>query len=109
MTTYDDATARRIEMNVCVKGRMTPIQTLKQMQSTDRYTNVSKQLVADLVMGGQAVIIVDDRHARIESRLWPSRTLLKTVREVAVSVGCSKSTAQRVLTADLGLSYVSTR
>ena len=52
---------------------------------------------------------MDDRHARIESRLWPSRTLLKTVREVAVSVGCSKSTAQRVLTADLGLSYVSTR
>ena len=65
--------------------------------------------MADLVMGGQAVIIVDDRHARIESRLWPSRTLLKTVREVAVSVGCSKSTAQRVLTADLGLLYVSTR
>ena len=59
MTTYDDATARRIEMNVCVKGRMTPIQTLKQMQSTDRYTNVSKQLVfklhGNLVMGGQAL------------------------------------------------------
>ena len=32
-----------------------------------------------------------------------------TVRQVAVCVGCSKSTAQRVLTADLGLSHVSAR
>ena len=45
MTTFDDATARRTVMNLCVEGRMTPIQTLKQMQSTDRYKNVSKQLV----------------------------------------------------------------
>ena len=34
---------------------------------------------------------------------------LKTVHEVAVSAGCSKSTAQCVLTADLGLSHVSAR
>ena len=33
----------------------------------------------------------------------------KTVREVAVSAGCNKSTAQLVLTADLGLSHVSAR
>ena len=56
MTTFDDATARRTVMNLCVEGGMTPIQTLKQMQSTDRYKNVSKQLctgfMADLVMGG---------------------------------------------------------
>ena len=34
---------------------------------------------------------------------------LKTVHEVAVSAGCSKSTAQCVLTAELGLSRVSAR
>ena len=45
MTTFDDATARKTVMNLCVEGGMTPIQTLKQMQSTDRYKNVSKQLV----------------------------------------------------------------
>ena len=33
----------------------------------------------------------------------------KTVREVAVSAGCNKSTAQLVLTEDLGLSHVSAR
>ena len=37
----------------------------------------------------------------IESNSW------KTVHKVAVSAGCSKSTAQCVLTADLGLSHVS--
>ena len=39
----------------------------------------------------------------IESNPW------KTVHEVAVSAGCSKSTAQCVLTADLGLLHVSAR
>ena len=42
---FDDATAQKTVMNLCVEGGMTPIQTLKQMQSTDRYKNVSKQLV----------------------------------------------------------------
>ena len=37
----------------------------------------------------------------IESNRW------KTVQEVAVSAGCSKSTAQCVLTAELGLSHMS--
>ena len=59
MTTFDDATARRTVMNLCGEGGMTPIQTLKQMQSTDRYKNVSNNLctvfMADLVMGGQTV------------------------------------------------------
>ena len=83
------------------------------MQSTDRYKNVSKQLVykwhADLVMALQTDLLVDDRHARIKSKLRLSRTLLKANSEVAVSAGCSKSTAQRVLTAYLGLSHVSAR
>ena len=39
----------------------------------------------------------------IESNRW------KTVHEVAFNAGCSKSTAQCVLTADLGLSHVSAR
>ena len=61
MTTFDDATARRTVMNLCGEGGMTPIhvQTLKQMQSTDSYKNVSNNLctgfMADLVMGGQTV------------------------------------------------------
>ena len=37
------------------------------------------------------------------------RDLRKTVHKVAVSAGCSKSNAQCVLTADLGLLHVSTR
>ena len=48
MSTFDEATARRTVMNLCVEDGMTPIQTLKQMQSTDRYKNVSKQLVYNL-------------------------------------------------------------
>ena len=44
-TTFNDATARRTVMNLCVEGGMTPIQTLQQIQSADRYKNVSKQLV----------------------------------------------------------------
>ena len=39
----------------------------------------------------------------IESNRW------KTVHKVAVSAGCSKSTAQCVLTADLGLAHISAR
>ena len=46
MTTFDDATARRIVMNLCVEGGMTL--TMKQMQSTDIYKNVSKQRVYNL-------------------------------------------------------------
>ena len=60
-------------------------------------------------MGLQTVLLVDDRHARINSKLWPSITSLKAIVEVAVSAGSSKSTAQRVLTADLGMSHVSAR
>ena len=48
MTTFVDATARRTVVNLCVEGGMTPIQTLKQMQITDRYKNVPKQLVYKL-------------------------------------------------------------
>ena len=69
--------------------------------------------MADLVMGGQTVLLVDDRHTRIKSKLWPSRTSLKAIAgrrcakyNVAVSAGYIKSTAQCVLTADLGLSHV---
>ena len=60
--------------------------------------------MADLMMAGQTVLLVVDRHARIKSKLWPSRTSLKQI-----SAGCMKSTAQRVVTADLGMSHVSAR
>ena len=79
------------------------------MQSTDKYKNVSKQLVYKWHADLQTDILVDDRHARIKSKLRPSRTSLNEIAEVAVSAGCSKSTAQRVLTAYLGLSHVSAR
>ena len=72
---------------------------------------VCTSCMAYLSMGGQTVILVDDRHTRIKSKFWLSRTsfaaIRKTVRQVAVSAGCSKSTAQSVLTADLGLLHVS--
>ena len=35
------------------------------------------------------------------------KNVIESAVEVAVSAGCSKSTAQRVLTADLGMSHVS--
>ena len=66
-------------------------------------------------MGGQTVFMVDDRHARLKSKLRLAvKSVIesdsgKTVREGGVSAGCSKSTAQRVLTEDLGLSHVSVR
>ena len=73
---------------------MTPIQTIKQMQSTDILrmclNSLCTSCMAYLVKGGQTVLIVEDRHARIKSKLWPSRTPLnrdcrKTVREEAVT------------------------
>ena len=48
MTTFDDATPQSTVMNLCVDDVMTLIQLLKQMQNTDRYKNVSKQLVYNL-------------------------------------------------------------
>ena len=53
MTTFDDATARRTVINLCVDGGMTPIQIFKQMQSPDRYKNVSKQLVYMYILHGR--------------------------------------------------------
>ena len=118
MTTFDDATARRTVMNLCVECGMTPIQTLKQTQSTDRYKNVSKQLVYKL-QGRFSNGWTDSSHRRWPSCKGKKQTLAvmnviesdrrKTVSEVAVSAGCNKSTAQLVLTADLGLSHVSAR
>ena len=71
MTTFDDATARRTVMNLCVEGGMTPIQTIKQMQSTDILimclNSLCTSCMADLVMGGQTVLIVADRNARINA------------------------------------------
>ena len=40
--------ARRTVKNLYVEGGRTPIQILKQIQSTDRYKSVSKQLVCKL-------------------------------------------------------------
>ena len=62
---------------------MTPIQTLKQMQSTDRYKNMSKQFVYKL-HGRFSNGWTDSshhvhRHARIKSKLWPSRTSFKAI------------------------------
>ena len=118
MTTLDDATARRTVINFCVEGGMTPIQTLKQMQSTDRYKNVSKQLVykwhgrfsnglTDSSPRGRPPYKDKKQTLAVKNVIESNRR--KTVREVAVSAGCSKSTAQRVLTADLGMSHVSAR
>ena len=118
MTTFDDATARRTVMNSCVKCGMTSIQTLKQMQSTERYKNLSKKLVYKL--HGRFGNGWTDSSPRRRPPYKDKKQILavkntigsdrrKTVRQVAVSVCCSKSTAQRVLTADLGLSHVSAR
>ena len=80
MTTF---VAQRTVMNLCVEGGMTPIETLKQMHSTDRSKNVSKHLVYKLhgrfSNGWTDSVMVDDRHARIKSKLWPSRTSLKAI------------------------------
>ena len=118
MTTFDDATARRTVINFCVEGGMTPIQTLKQMQCTDKYKNVSKQLVykwhgrfsdgwTDNAPRGRTPC--KDKKQTLAVKNVIETDHRKTVREVAASSGCSKSTAQRVLTADLGMSYVSAR
>ena len=73
MTTFDGATALRTVKNLCVKGGRTPIQILKQMQSTIRYKNVSKHLVCKLhgrfSNGWTDSLIVDDSHARIKSKI----------------------------------------
>ena len=97
---------------------MTPIQTLNRMQSTYRYKNVSKQPVYKL--HGKSSNGWTDSSPRGRPPYKDKKQVLavknvirsdrrKTVRQVAFSAGCSKSTAQRVLTADLGLSNVSTR
>ena len=102
MTTFDDVTARRTVMNLCVEGGMTPIQTLKQMQSTDIYIYIRRYLNSLYKLRGKfsngwtdSSIIVDDRHARIKSKLWSSRTSLKAIvgrecaKELLVPVAAS--------------------
>ena len=84
---------------------MTPIQTLKQMHSIDIYTNVPKPFVNKWYGRFRNAWTVGSPHGRplfkdkkqplaiknvIESNPW------KTVCKAAVSVGCIKSTAQRV-------------
>ena len=82
---------------------------LKQMQSTDRYKNVSKQLVyklhgrfskgwTDSSHGGWPLCKDKKQTLAVKNVIEGDRW--KTVLEIAVSAGCSKSTAQRVLTAD---------
>ena len=80
--------------------------------------NLCTGFMADLVMGGQTLSELSSHRGWppckdkkqtlvvmnvIESNCWD------TVHEVTVSAGCSKSTAQCVLTADLGLSHISAR
>ena len=81
MTTFDDATAQRTVINFCVQGGMTLIQILKQMQSQidiSMYLSILfTSSMADLVMCGHTVLLVDDCHARIKSKFWLSRTSLK--------------------------------
>ena len=97
---------------------MTHIQTLKQMQCTDKYKNVSKQLVykwhcrfrdgwTDSTPRGRPPAMDKKQTLTVKNVIESDRR--KTVRKVAASAGCSKSTAQRVLTADLGMSHVSAR
>ena len=88
------------------------------MQSTNRYKNVSIQPVYKL--HGKSSNGWTDSSPRGRPPYKDKKQILavknvirsdrrKTVRQVAFSAGCSKSTAQRVLTADLGMSHVSTR
>ena len=68
--------------------------------------------MADLVMGGQShggCPPYKNKKQSLAVKNVIESDHRKTVREVSDSAGCSKSTAQRVLTAYLGLSYVSTR
>ena len=118
MTTFDDSTARRTVMNLCVECGMTPKQTLKQMQSTDSYKNVSKQPVYKLhgrFRNGRTDSSPRGRPPpKDKKQILAAKNVIgsdrrKTVLQVSVSAGCSNSTAQRVLTAYLGLSYISAR
>ena len=98
MTTFDDATARRTVMNLCVECGMTPIQTLKQSQSMDRYKNVSKQPVYNI--NGRFSNLWTDSSPRGRPPYKDKKQILavknvigsnrrKTVLQVAVSAGCS--------------------
>ena len=105
MATFDDATARRTVTNLCVDCAMTPIHALREMHSTYRYKNVSKQPVYKL--HGKFSNGWTDSSPRGRPPYKDKKQILavknvirsdrrKTVGQVAFSAGCSKSTAQRV-------------
>lgn len=118
MTSLDEDTARRTAIEFCVQGGMTPTQTYTQFQKTERYRSVSKQLVykwhgrftkgvTDIAPRGRPPCKNDGQIRAVQDVIDSDRR--KTVRDVAESAGCSKSTAQRVLTKELRMSHVSAR
>jgi transposase len=117
MATSDENAAQRNVIEYCVQLKMTPTQTLHQLQATDKYKSVSRSLVFKwhkrFVDGwteeqrGNA-----GRPREFDDRLIQSVThAIKedrrlTIREVALISGCSKSTVHRILHENLNMSRV---
>ena len=118
MATSHEATARRTAIELCVQLGMTPTQTYASLKSTPRYSNVSRSLVFNLhekIRRGESTTAVRGRPAYKDSKIVDdvksaiNTDRRKTVRELAEEVGCSATTALRVLKNDLHMSHVSAR
>lgn len=118
MATLEEEKARRTAIEFCVQTRMTPTDTYKQLQSTERYSGVSRSLVFKwhsrfssgwtgcAQRGRKPYMSVGNVKATKDVIDGDRR---KTVREVAECASLSKSSVQRILTSQLKMSHVSAR
>ena len=110
MSTCRENTARRTAIELCFQLGMTSDGTLKMMKSTDKFRNVSRQLIYQWHSRFSQGWTCEAPHGRPpyrdDSNILAVKNVIngdrrKTVREVAEEAGCSKFTVHRVLKNDL--------
>lgn len=107
MATLEEEKARRTAIEFCVQTRMPPTDTYKQLQSTERYSGVSRSLVFKWHSRFSSGWTGCAQHGRKPymsvGNVKATKDVIdgdrrKTVREVAECASLSKSSVQLILT-----------
>ena len=121
MATSEETAAHRSVIRFCVELGLTPVETQKEMFSTERHKNVSRALIykwhrrysdglrriPQLETRGRPKGKDGSVIKNVKSVINTDRR--QTVRQVADTAGCGKSTVHRALSGDLSMSRVSAR
>ena len=121
MATSEEIAAHRSVIRFCVDLGLTPVETQKKMQSTERHKNVSRALVYKWHRRYSDGLSADPQKETRGRPTGKDECIVKdvqriinkdrrqTVREVADVIGCGKSTVHRALSDDFSMSRVSAR